>query len=238
MGRRQRGSRSRGCPATEPISSFAEYCQSTYWADPSLGLDMVERFIPLLIKEIENEPAETFREFDDVAWHVLKGIDILGIYAKKHRQTKREAAICRNICEKLDAEKVGERLSHVTKRQFQPGTWLLDFLRRAAPDVFKTVVRAIDWSAIDATIGEDWENLFHDGETFLHVASADIEVAKTIAAIIDERLKGATVLSPRLAMRKYVPKFYCLTRSHINRPKKGIPVPSRQSNRPPGAAIE
>jgi len=187
-------------PATEPISGFAEYCQSTYWADPSLGLDMVERFVPLLIREIEMEPAETFHEFHDVAWHVLKGIDLLDIYAKRHRQTKREAAICRNICGPLDARKVGERLSHVTKRQFQPGTWLLDFFRRAAPDVFKTVVRAIDWSAIDATIGEDWENLFHDGETFLHVASADTEVAKTIAAIIDERLKGATVLSPRLAL--------------------------------------
>ena len=186
--------------AGEPISSFAEYCRSTYWADQPLGLRMVERFIPLLIKEIEKEPAETFHEFQDVAWHVLKGIDLLGVYAKKHRQTKREAAICRNICAKLDAKKVGERLSHVTKRQFQPSSWLLDFLRRAAPDVFKTVVRAIDWSAIDTTIGDDWQNLDHDGVNFLRVASADTEAAKTIAAIIDERLKGAAVLLPRLAL--------------------------------------
>jgi len=187
-------------PVGEPISSFAEYCRSTYWADQPLGFDMVERFIPLLVKEIEKEPAETFHEFYEVAWHVLKGIDLLGVYAKKNRQTKREATICQKICAQLDATKVGKRLSHVTKRQFQPSAWLLDFLRRAAPGVFKTVVRAIDWSAIDATIGEDWENLFHDGETFLRVACADPEVAKTIAIIIDERLNEAAVLSPRLAL--------------------------------------
>jgi hypothetical protein len=187
-------------PAGEPISSFAEYCRSTYWADQRLGLDMVERFIPLLIKEIEKEPAETFHEFYEVAWHVLKGIDLLGIYAKKHRQTKREAAICRHICTKLDAKKVGERLSHVTKRQFQPSSWLLDFLRRAAPDVFQVVARAIDWSAIDATIADDWQNLDHDGVNFLRIGSTDTVVAKTIAAFIDERLKEAAVLRPRLAL--------------------------------------
>jgi hypothetical protein len=187
-------------PAGESISSFAEYCRSTYWADRRLGLDMVERFIPALIKEIEKEPAETFHEFHDVAWHVLKGIDLLGIYSKKHRQTKREAAICRSICVKLDAKKVGDRLSHVTKRQFQSSSWLLDFLRRAAPNVFQAVVRAIDWSAIDTTVGDDWQNLDHDGVVFFRVASADTITAQTIAAIIDERLKGAAVLLPRLAL--------------------------------------
>jgi hypothetical protein len=198
-------------PSGEPISIFTEYCRSTYWADQALGLDMAERFIPRLVKEIEKEPAGTFHEFSDVAWHVLKGIDVLGIYAKKHRQTKREAGLCRSVCEKLDAKNVGERLSHVSKRQFQPAAWLLDFLRRAAPDVFKTVVRAIDWSAINATIGDDWENLFHDGETFLRVASADAEIAKTITTLVDERMSGVTILPPRLALLS--PK---LTERHLD----------------------
>ena len=186
-------------PIGEYVSSFSEYCRSAYWIDQTLGLDMVERFVPNLIARLEREPSDTFHEFEDIAWHVLKGIDLLGIYSKKNRQTKREAAICRDICGKLDAKKVGQRLSHMTKRQFQPASWLLDFLRRAAPETLKAVLHAIDWQAVDATIGDDWERLFHDGENLLRIASADPDTAKVISATIDARLKDAKVLSPTLA---------------------------------------
>jgi primosomal replication protein N len=161
---------------------------------------MVERIVPRIVTEIEKEPADAFREIQDVAWHVLKGIDLLGIYAKKHRQTKREAGICRTIARHLPAQVVGERLSHMTKRQFQPAGYLIDFLRRSDPDVFKQVLRAIDWSAIDATIGDDWETLFHDGEVFLRIASLDKETERTIIAIIEERLKDAKILRPKVAL--------------------------------------
>lgn len=187
-------------PADEPFSSFSEYCEATYWADSKLGLAIAERIIPHLILAIEKDPAATFHEFLDVAWHVLKGVDLLGIYAKKFRQTAREANICRTISQHLSGPLVGERLSHVTKRQFQSAGTLLDFLWRADRKTFTKVVRAIDWQLIDATIGEDWENLFHDGEVFLRIASRDKEIARTIAAIIEERLKDAKILQPRLAI--------------------------------------
>jgi hypothetical protein len=187
-------------PAEEPLSSFSEYCEATYFAERSLALDMVDRIIPRIVVEIEKEPADAFREIQDVAWHVLKGIDLLGIYAKKHRQTKREAAICRTISRRLPAQLLGERLSRTTKRQFQPAGYLIDFLRRSDPDVFRHVLRAIRWSAIDATIGDGWENPSHDEEVFLRIASLDGETAKTIAAIIEERLKDAKTLRPKLAL--------------------------------------
>ncbi|SHI14838.1 hypothetical protein [Bradyrhizobium erythrophlei] len=187
-------------PAEEPLSSFSEYCEATYFAEPSLALDMVDRIVPRIVVEIEKEPADTFHEVQDVAWHVLKGIDLLGIYAKKRRQTKREAAICRTISRRLPAQLLGERLSHTTKRQFQPAAWLLDFLRRSDPDVFTHVVRAIDWSKVDATVGDGWENPSHDEEVFLRIASLDGETAKTIAALIEERLKDAKTLRPKLAL--------------------------------------
>src|SRR5665213_2806342 len=97
-------------PAEEPLSSFNEYCEATYFAEPSLALDMVDRIVPRIVAEIEKEPSDTFHEIQDVAWHVLKGIDLLGIYAKKRRQTKREAAICRTISRRLPAQLLGERL--------------------------------------------------------------------------------------------------------------------------------
>jgi hypothetical protein len=187
-------------PAEEPLSSFSEYCEATYFADRSLALDMVDRIVPRIVVEIEREPADAFREIQDVAWHVLKGIDLLGIYAKKHRQTKREAAICRTISRRLPAQLLGERLSRTTKRQFQPAGWLIDFLRRSDPDVFRHVLRAIDWSAIDATIGDGWENLSHDEEVFLRIAGLDGETAKTIVPIIEERLKDAKTFRPKLAL--------------------------------------
>lgn len=105
-------------PADEPLSSFSEYCEATYFAEPSLALDMVHRIVPQIVVEIEKEPADAFHEIQYVAWHVLKGIDLLGIYAKKRRQTKREAAICRTISRRLPARLLGERLSHTTKSQF------------------------------------------------------------------------------------------------------------------------
>jgi hypothetical protein len=187
-------------PVEEPLSSFSEYCEATYFAEPSLALDMVDRIVPRIIVEMEKEPADTFHEIQDVAWHVLKGIDLLGMYAKKHRQTKREAAICRTISRRLSARLLGERLTHMTKRQFQPAGWVIDFLRRSDPDVFRDVLRAIDWSAIDATIGDSWENASHDEEVFLRIASSNGETAKTIAAIIEERLKNAKTLRPKLAL--------------------------------------
>jgi hypothetical protein len=187
-------------PADEPLSSFSEYCEATYWANPKLGLAIVERIIPHVILAIEQDPAATFHEILDVAWHVLKGVDLLGIYAKKFRQTAREADICRTISKRLSASLVGERLSRITKRQFQPAATLLDFLWRADRETFTKVVRAIDWQAIDATIGEDWENLFHDGEVFLRIASRDKEIALKIASMIEDRLKHAKILQPRLAI--------------------------------------
>lgn len=207
-------------PGEEPLSSFSEYCEATYFADSSLALDMMERIVPRLVREIEKEPADAFREIQDVAWHVLKGIDLLGIYAKKHRQTKREAAVCRTISRRLPAQLVGERLSQMTKRQFQPAGYLIDFLRRSDPDVFRHVLHAIDWSMIDATIGDDWETLFHDGEVFIRIASQDDETAKTIVAIMEERLKDAATLRPRLALLS--PK---LVERHLDR-KRVIAIDS------------
>jgi hypothetical protein len=187
-------------PAEEPLSSFSEYCEATYFADRSLALDMVEKIVPRIVTEIEKEPADTFREIQDIAWHVLKGIDLLGIYAKKNRQTAREAAICRTISRRLPARLVGERLSRITKRQFQPAAYLIDFLRRSDPEVFRQVLHAIDWSAIDATIGEGWETLLHDGEVFFGIASLDQETAKRIAIIVEERFKDAKILRPKVAL--------------------------------------
>jgi hypothetical protein len=187
-------------PAEEPLSSFSEYCEATYFAEPSLALDMVDLIVPRIVLEIEKEPADAFREIQDVAWHVLKGIDLLGLYAKKHRQTKREAAICRTISRRLPAQLLGERLSHTTKRQFQPAGYLIDFLRRSDSNAFRDVLCAIDWSAIDATIGDGWENPSHDEEVFLRIASLDSKTAKTITFIIEERLKDAKTLRPKLAL--------------------------------------
>lgn len=187
-------------PAEEPLSSFSEYCEATYYAEPSLALDLAERIVPRVVTEIEKEPADAFREIQAIAWHVLKGIDLLGIYAKKHRQTKREAAICRTISGRLSAQLVGERLSHISRRQFQPAGYLIDFLRRSDRKVFGRVLGAIDWSAIDGTIGDSWENLSHDEEVFLSIASLDGATAKTIAALIEGRLKDAKTLRPRLSL--------------------------------------
>jgi hypothetical protein len=188
--------------ALEPVRNEGDYVERS-------AFQAIAFEVQFLVRQSGAKPDDIVAGWGDHFLMLLRENGRAGIRMKKNnslegrierrRETAREAGICRTISKNLSASLVGERLSHVTKRQFQPAATLLDFLWRADRETFSNVVRAIDWSAIDATIGEDWEHLFHDGEVFLRIAYRDKEAGRTIAAMVDERLKDSKSLQPRLA---------------------------------------
>jgi len=183
----------------ETIGSFAKLVSALHAFDKTLALDMVAAFLPTAAKALAADPARAFHEFDDVAWHVIKGFDPLGIY-KDRPQSARERQLCRKLCAPLYAEALAARISATDKRDYQSAAFFLAFLHNAAPRKFAFVVRAIDWAQIGVAIGSDWKALFHDADILLWIAHRDPVAGPAIASLIEQYLPMIEVLTPKLAI--------------------------------------
>jgi len=79
--------------------------------------------------------------------------------------------------------------------------FFFSFLQKAASDKFRATVAALDWSKIETTIGDDWADLFHDGQVFLGVCfSAAAAGRLAVQAMIQRNLHRIVYLPPRLAL--------------------------------------
>ena len=186
-------------PSDQPIANFAKFCDAFNWTDRSLALDMVERFLPTAIKALADDPVSAFRDLEDIAWHVLRMFDPLGMYVGRLAPTAREKSLGRRMCAELQPVTLAEKLSAAQKRDFQMASFLLSFLHKAAPRKYAATVAALDWDRIEATIGDDWSNLFHDAEVFFAVCYGNKASRANVAAVIERNLQRIVTLPPRLA---------------------------------------
>jgi hypothetical protein len=160
---------------------------------------MVEAFIPTAQRAFADNPVSAFRDLDDIASYVLRVSDPLGAFVGKLAPKARHLSIAKAICAKLNPKLLAVQLSAVPKREFQNATFFLAFLQKAYRSKYNATVRALDWSAIEKTIGEDWQNLPHEAEIFLTVTYSDKHAREIVNDVVFRNLSLIEKFSPRVA---------------------------------------
>lgn len=187
-------------PASEPASEFANFCKAVAYVDEAAALDMVERFIPIAQKLLSEDPISAFRDLDDIASHVLRMLDVLGVYVGKLAPKPRHRALAARMLEAVTPSRLAEQLSASPLRRFQHMSFLLAFMARAAPAKFRATVFTMDWTRIADTIGHQWRNLPHEAEILFGVAYGAKSCRETLKDSIRANLPRIEAFPPRLAL--------------------------------------
>jgi hypothetical protein len=186
-------------PSSENLHSFADFCSTISSWNEDLGLAMVEAFVPTAQRAFADNPVSAFRDLDDVASHVLRISDPLGVFVGKLAPKRRHLSLAKAICAKLNPKILAAQLSAVHKRDFQNATLLLAFLQKAYRSKYEATVRALDWFTIERTIGDDWANLPHEAEIFLTVSYPDKVAREIVDNVVFRNLSRIDKFSPRVA---------------------------------------
>ena len=187
-------------PESEPALKFANFCKAVAYIDEAVALDMVERFIPIAQNLLAEDPVSAYRDLDDIAWHVLRMLDFLGVYVGKLAPKARHRALAAKMLEAVTPSRLAEQLSASPLRRFQHTSYLLAFMARAAPAKFRATVSTMDWTCIAETIGQQWRNLPHDAEVLFGVAYGARSCRETLKETIHANLHRIEAFPPRLVL--------------------------------------
>jgi hypothetical protein len=193
----------RSWPSDQPMSHFAEFCGifNAHGEMVTFALDLVEAFLPITQKILTQDPVQAFQELTDIAWYVLRIGDPLGGFVGRLAPTKRMKSLAQRMCARLQPSIVAGKLSAVRKRDLQSASFLLMFLYKAAPEKFEAAVAALDWPKIEAIVGDDWADMFHDAQVFLAICYRGAKASRPVVeAMIERNLDCIVTLPPRLAL--------------------------------------
>lgn len=186
-------------PADAWLSSAASYCQHLFYVDEALGLDLVEALLPAIAERVRADPLYAFHELNDIVRDTLRLHDVLGVYVGKLAPTKRMKQVARQLCRCWKPSDLAAKLSLSAPRNFQTAAGLLLFMQKVAPKQFEATVLALDWKAVNATIGEGWENEIGDARMLLGVASMLPAGHNAVKALIEQNEPRIAQLSLHLA---------------------------------------
>lgn len=178
----------------------AHACLGVMYYDEAFSLDLIEAYTPRLGALLAEDPVAIFSEVHDVAMFGLRIYDPLQAYVGKLAPDARRMMIGRRLCAPLDPVRVASQLSSAGFRDFQEAAALLSFLRKCSIGKFRAVVRAFDWTRLDATIGEAWRNPPHELEVILGVLYLGEGDDEPVAGFITRNLERLDVFPPRFAL--------------------------------------
>lgn len=190
----------RAWPKDSELYSLAELCGGLVADNNTLALDMVEAALPQIRQRLAKDPAGGFREIDEIAMHVLRVLDVLGVYTGKLAAGERERALARSMVADIDPKRLADQLSAVRLKQFQSTSFLLSFIARVDPRRFRATAAALDWDRLAHTIGEHWKLLPHDAEVLMGVAYGAPKGRERLRQCIVDNLGRIEVLPARLAV--------------------------------------
>ncbi len=180
---------------------FGKFCASVTWWDDDLALEMAELFVPTAQLVLADDPIEGFNQLSsDFASTVLRVFDVMNVYVGKYKPSRRQCAVARRMCEKVDAKKVAEYISSVRPRHFQSAAHFLHFLARSAPRKYDAALRQLDWNKLNAVIERDWANMPHDTEVFLAMLFARQTTQHLVRTLILENAGKIIRFPPRLVL--------------------------------------
>lgn len=180
---------------------FSKFCASVVWWDEDLALEMAERFVPTAQQVLAKDPVEGFYQLShDLASTVLRVFDVLHVYVGKLKPTRRQWAIARRMCEKIDPKRVAEHISTVRPRNFQSAGFFLHFLCQSAPRKYETALCQVDWNKLDLVVGDDWANMPHDTEVLLGTLYLRPPTQHLVQKFIFDRADRIVHFPPRLML--------------------------------------
>jgi len=186
-------------PNASSLYRAAWFVASFTYLEREFGLDLTGALAPAIAERLRADPVEAFDELEDVFWNSLRVLDPLGLNKGKYAPTARSLNISGQICSAWDPPTLAGQLSQVGHRQFQRAAGLLDVLRKSLPEAYQQVVAAIDWSAIEATIGEDWKAPPHEAIGFLCQAYDSRPGRKAVAQLIEKHVDEIESMGSRFA---------------------------------------
>jgi len=205
-------------PEHEPSFRIVRLFEALAWPAEARTLDLVEAFLPTARRKLAADPVEEFHYLRDLAWHVLRILDPLGVYSGKLAATKRHQKIGRELLGGLDLHELRDQpgreharphdqdprlpqaVGAPALRDFQQVSYLIAFVAKCSPAKANRIVHLMDWSAIGLTIGEHWEHIPHEAEVLFGVAARSAESRKPILALLMEHLDRMEVMPARLAL--------------------------------------
>jgi hypothetical protein len=126
--------------------------------------------------------------------------DVLHVYVGKLKPTRRQWAIARRMCEKIDPKQVAVHISTVRPRHFQSAGFFLHFLSQLAPRKYEAALRQLDWEKLDSVIGDDWANMPHDTEVLLGTLYLRPPTRHLVQQFISDRADRIVEFPPRLML--------------------------------------
>lgn len=182
-------------------SAFSEFCASVLCWDENLALDMAETFVPTAQQVLATDPLEGFQHLSHhLASTVLRVFDVFHVYVGKRKPNRRQWAIARRMCERVDSSRVAERVSAAPPRHFQSAAFLLHFLCKTAPRKYDAVLRQLDWDTLDSIIADDWAEMPHDTEVLLGTLSLRPQTRQLIQQFVADRAERIVHFPPRLML--------------------------------------
>lgn len=180
---------------------FSKFCASVLCWDEDLALDMAEHFVPTAQQVLARAPVEGFHQLShDFASTVLRVFDVLHVYVGKRKPTRRQWAIARCMCEKIDPRQVAKHVSMVRPRHFQSAAFFLHFLYQSAPRKYDAALRHLDWDKLDSIMGDDWADMPHDTEVLLGTFSLRPQTRGLVQKFIADRTDRIVRFPPRLML--------------------------------------
>ena len=161
---------------------------------------MVDGFSPMARKLLSTDPISAFRDLRDVVHHVLRMVDVLGIYRGKRAPTAQHRRLARGLVSELNVRFLARQLSAARLRDFQCASYLLQLSKEATPRKFRATVSAMDWQLVGETIGDQWKDLPHDAEVLLHVGASVPACQAEIARVVMNNVQRIESFPPRLVL--------------------------------------
>ncbi|WP_315533853.1 hypothetical protein, partial [Delftia acidovorans] len=186
-------------PEQEPLFRIVRLFEALIWPAEALTLDLVEAFLPVARRRLIADPVEEFRDLDDLAWHVLRVLDPLGVYKGKLAPTARHLKLARSLLDGIDLLDLATRLSKASLRNFQRVSYFIAFVAKCSPAKADKLVRLMDWKAIGLAIGDHWRHLPHEAEVLFGVAARSAKSREPIVALIRNYLDRIDSMPARLA---------------------------------------
>jgi len=186
-------------PKTSSLYHAAWFCQGFIHLDEAFGLELIDALGPSIGARMREEPIKAFRQLEDIFWSSLRIYDPLQVYVGKLKPTNGMRATCARLCAQWEPSELARKLTQASSHEFRDAAGLLNILHKSAPDLHAATVAALDWDAVDRSLGSDWSKLPDHGVTFLCQFFEDKSGRAAAARLIERHLDQMDPLDDRLA---------------------------------------
>lgn len=187
-------------PDDSPLYALIGLAQPLDWKIEGIGLDIVERAMPAIHRAFERNLFETYSDIDHSIYSLFRIMDPFGEPSSgAYAPSARSRELSKKLIDGIDLVKAARVISATPKREFQRAGYLVLLIRTVSKTKAAELMRLIDWGQIEATLADDWANMFHDANAFLSVSCGDRFAKTMIDGMITRHLSQIEIMPSRFA---------------------------------------